>query len=244
MKLLLILLMLGCGSQAIARDLWVEEPKKCAQNKEFPCAIRALEPFRMEKSGQVYHFGRASTVVWNRESEIQLLEGDLWIEKSQGLVLKHTTDTIFKVDGELFLSKSKVDRLEIYNLNGKVEFPKNGFFLNEALAVGFQNWYSGRMQDNRFERGLMKPISFKSFAKQWSVVGEVDKGQRVELLKGYAQLWKNNVDEASQFYQAVVQRRIASLSERASQAEARTVNTEEERRQLLKLYRQKNYISD
>lgn len=236
-------LVLGVVAQAHAEGfVYVDEPAGCFSKESYPCAVRALEALKLERGGDVYQFAADTSVVWIHADELRVLEGRFWIEKSTQLSLHLMgTDTVV-VNGEFLVIREKDQNLVMMNLHGDVKFPAKGFLKSEALPVGFQNWYGRRMTEGNVERGVVRPIDVPTFMAAWARSGVAAKSARLEKVKEYKELWKDNVDQSSELYKNIVDRRIASQEDSAEAERRRQKKAEEERAKLRQMFREKNNL--
>jgi|GEM_PF-3504170 len=240
---LLFILSLGLNGSAKAESLmYVDEPAQCFAKEGYPCAVRSLEPLRLQRGDDVYQFAAETSVVWLTADDLRVLEGRIWIEKATQLSLHLLGTEAITLNGEFLVTREKNQNFVVMNLNGAVQFPEKGFLKSEALPVGFQNWFGRRTTEGVVERGVLRPIEIPTFIATWAKTGSVARTARGEKLKQYRELWKGNVEQSAELYKNIVERRIASQDDTAATQRRRQMKAEEERAKLRKMFREKNNL--
>jgi hypothetical protein len=238
-----LLLIFSLSARAGAENLaFVDEPAECFSKESYPCAVRALEPLRLERAGNVYQFAAETSVVWLTATDLRVLEGRIWIEKSTQLSLRLLGTDAVTVNGEFLVIREQNQNITLMNLNGAVQFPAKGFLKSEALPVGFQNWYGRRSTEGDVDRGVVRPIDGAHFIATWIRIGQLSRTAREEKLKTYRGLWKENVEQSAELYKGIVERRIASQEEAEARRRQRQQRAAEERARLRKMFREKNNL--
>lgn len=211
---------------------FVDQSEGCFARKSYPCALKVLKGnFRIERAGQVYVLDQGAAIVLRSESEIQLLEGQLWIEKSSRLSL--VINPFFKpmVSGEFWLKKEN-DRTFISNLQGEFK----------SVPVGFENWYGGLSTEQKVDSGIIQPIPFETFASNWSRIYSGPKTAKLARLKAYRDQWKDSMSQGTEFYAKVIERSMASVENQNRRERKVILTREQERKALNELFRSKNYL--
>lgn len=242
---LLLLFSLGLTVKAETKAeplVFVDEPAQCFVKEGYPCAVRSLEPLRLQRGDDVYQFAAETSVVWLSVDDLRVLEGRIWIEKSAKLSLHMLGSDAITIDGEFLVTREKDQNLAIMNLNGSVKFPEKGFLKSEALPVGFQNWYGRRDTNGVVQRGVLRPIEVPSFVATWAKTGSATRVARGEKLKQYRELWKGNVEQSAELYKNIVERRIASQEDSRAALRRRQQKADEERARLRQMFREKNNL--
>lgn len=242
-----LLLVLAVSSTVKAENktepfTFVDEPAQCFVREGYPCAVRSLEPLRLQRGDDIYQFAAETSVVWLSADDLRVLEGRIWIEKSANLSLHILGSDVVAVDGEFLVTREKDQNLTIMNLNGSVQFPEKGFLKSEALPVGFQNWYGRRGTNGVVQRGVLRPIEVPAFIASWARTGSATRVARGEKLKQYRELWKGNVDQSAELYKNIVERRIASQEDSRAALRRRRQKADEERARLRQMFREKNNL--
>jgi hypothetical protein len=233
-------LLLGLPAAHAEGLVYVDEPAGCFDRAAYPCAVRALEPLKLQRGDDVFQFAADTSVVWLSPDDLRVIEGRIWIEKSNKLSLRLLGGDSVVMNGEFLITHQEDQSLLVMNLNGSVQFPAKGFLKSEALPVGFQNWYGRRMTEGNVERGVVRPIEVATFVDSWARTGVSTKAARLDKVKLYKKLWRGNVDQSAVLYKDIVERRIASQEDAASARARREQKAQAEREKLRQMFREKN----
>lgn len=218
----------------------IDLPKNCITKKIFPCALRAVKGMlKFEQGSESYQLGEFGSIRFTGPGQFQLLSGSLWIEKSQNLRLVVNPALTMNINGEFFLEKQKNSILLVRNLNGSVSFTSAFLFKSESLPIGFENWYGTLTTQKEIHRGVLRPIEVLSFLKAWSPVAGLSAAETQKRVQFFKESWSENVESAANFYQEVVERRLASQEEQDQRIARRRQAELEEKKRLRQLYRQK-----
>lgn len=223
---------------------FVDLPHQCFQKKSYPCQIRVSGNFlSFERSGNRFHLAEKSSLRFRSESEIQLLEGHVWVKDSKNLKVYSSPVLSFQVHGEWFFSKKDREDLAASNLNGEIEFLSKYVFSSESLPVGFQNWYAGLDSTGQVSRGVIRPIEMKEFLKNWIPVSGTSFAGMKKAAHEYKQRWSEALAKSSDLYQEIVERRLASHEEKKRREIERQRQAEREKSQMRRMFREKNGMS-
>lgn len=221
---------------------YVDQSEGCFADKKYPCAVKAIRGiFRIDRGGQIFVLDQGSSILMKSESEIQLLEGEMWIEKSADLGVNMNPYLKAQVSGEFWLRKDG-DKIFISNLEGEFKFISNKIFSNETLPMGFENWYAGIRTDQKINSGIIQPISFEKFASDWARIYSGPKAEKLTRLKSYRDKWKDSVAQSAEMYAKVIERTMASVENKKRQERKTELDREKEREALKQLFRSKNYL--
>lgn len=218
----------------------VDNPQKCYREQKFPCALVAADGNLMiSKEGIEIRMRENSVLEFSSPSVIQILKGEAWLKSSRWLKLRMAPGLELQYKGDLLLSKSTDGSVNILNLDAEIDFEKSHLFVNESLPIGFENWYSLMRNNSGIARGIIRPIDKARFVKDWSRYSLLSLAESRKILSHYEEIWAPAIDEAAQFYQEIVQRRLASIEEAETQERLRRKRVTDERAALRKMYRQK-----
>lgn len=237
-----ILSVLFLSAQA-ASPAFVDSPAHCFAKKSYPCSVRVMGSYlAFEREAQMYHLADRSAVLFLGPSEIQLMQGSLWVKDSKGLTVKVSPVFSFQVAGEIFLEKKGLD-LFVRNLRSEIAFDSKLVFASEALPVGFENWYGPLDVSGQVSRGMIRPIAMNEFLKAWIPVSGASIAEIKKQTLHYKNDWKGALELSSQIYQQVVERRIASQEEKALRAAQKRRSQLDEQARLRQMFRQKNGLN-
>lgn len=225
---------------------FVDSPSQCFFKKSYPCRIHVTGGFlSFERSSQKFHLGDQSSLLFLSEGKIQLLQGELWVRDSRGLSIQVSPVFSMTSSGEIFLEKRSDDQpLLVRNLQGEVKFDSPFVFANEALPRGFQNWYGALDANKQVSRGVIRPIALTDFLKVWAPLSGFSIAEIRKTTRVYQQAWGDTLAVSADFYQDIVERRIASQEAKESRLENRHRQSLKERERLRQMFRQKNGFGD
>lgn len=239
----MVILVLFAGAKVFASEV-TDHPAQCFGKKIYPCSLRSLSGgLRFERAGMSYVLGSKSSIKFLMEDQIQILEGSLWVENSKDLQIFAHPHFGFGVSGEVFLQKNTDGTLLVRNLGGEVQFKSPYLFKQEALPVGFQNWYGRLNSQKQIDRGVFRAIEVAAFLKAWIPMSNLSVAEAKGRVLVWKESWSRAVEMSAQFYQEVVERRVASLEELDQQRARRQKAARDEQNKIRQLYRQKTGFS-
>src|SRR4051812_3531023 len=87
-------------------EAFVDLPVGCFAAHKYPCSLKATGSFlNFERDSQKFHLAQNSALIFFSESNIQLMQGKLWIRDSQALTLKVSPLLQMELTGEFFTEK-------------------------------------------------------------------------------------------------------------------------------------------
>lgn len=234
-------LVLGLGfiiaaTTALADTRPVDLPKGCL-GVRFPCAVTHQKSGVWSWQNVDYSVSKDTSIVLLAGNSLQLIAGDLWVEKSKNLKLKHG---IFEMvaNGDVMLNR-RGKMLQVINLDGQVQVTKSGI-KNDTIPAGFSNWYEGLGQSGDFQQGVVAPWSTNDLSLLFKRLPASSDSLK-NRISSYKRNRKNAVKEGSQLYSKVTElRRIASETQEA-QRSARIRQDRQEKEKIRKLYREKYF---
>jgi hypothetical protein len=241
----MLFLTMGFNS-AFAADLtFVDLPQGCFSKSHFPCQIRASVGFlSFEKGGNLYHLGEKSSLLLNSASEVQLMQGQLWVQDSHDLTFKSSSALKMIISGDWFFEKVPDSNLLVRNLNGDMKFDSKFVFANEALPIGFQNWFAGLDSHGQISRGVIRPIAEVDFLRSWIPLSGYSMAELRKKFYSYREMWAGALSKSADLYQEVVERRLASQDEKLKRAADRLKAQKSEQENLREMYRRKNGLGE
>lgn len=108
-----------------------------------------------------------------------------------------------------------------------------------VLPEGFQVWISGIDDEGKSLHGVPEAIPIKEHLALWARVHEGDQKSFREAVFALKERWKKTNDEASNMYQAIVDRHVASQREEAAEKARVARKKQLEFQQLREMYRSK-----
>ncbi len=225
--------------QAYALGL-VDEPEKCFSQRIYPCSITSRDGnLKIVRDDLQINMSEDSVVTFEDERRLKILKGHLIFSSAHPVDMMVSSLLAFKVKGEIFAMIESPKTVRLYNLNAEIDFIKGKLFQSEVLPVGFENWYSGLNAHKQIDRGLIAPIERLSFLKKWGSVSLDSVAESRKKMKNYDKVWGDSVADASQFYQEVVERGIASENEKIAREIERKNKREKEKAFFRRMYREK-----
>lgn len=239
---LVLILMFSLSLEASQFEkAFVDSPAGCFSAKKYPCSLKATGAYlNFEREAQKYHLADKSALIFWSESQVQLMQGKLWIVDSKELSLKVSPALHLKFSGEFFIEKQPDATMLVRNLNGIVFFESKYVFANEALPVGFQNWFGPMDSSGQISRGVIRPIVLADFLKAWMPISGLPVSIAKKNMLSYRELWKEGVEQSAQLYQQIIERRLASHEEKARKLNARKQALQNEQKLFKKMFREKN----
>ncbi len=241
MKSLLFFFTLILAFSAEAQPQFVDAPAGCFRKKAYPCKVRVSSGFlAFEKASNQFHLGESSSLLFLGESEVQLLQGQLWVPASKHLVVRSTSALKVAVSGEWFFQRQENAQFLLRNLDGEIRFLSRFVFASETLPVGFENWYGTLDSSGQISRGVIRPIDMKEFLTAWMPLAGSSVAEMRKATLEYKQKWGEAVSKSASLYQEVVERRMASHEDKARRQAERKRSEEAERERIRQMFREKN----
>ena len=227
---------------AFANQSFVDSPDQCLGLDKYPCSVRSVKgPLSMEKGGHSFVLDANSAVHFETAQEFKLLSGQVWIEKSENLSLKISPSLTINLNGEFFAQKLS-DKLWLKNLDGETQFKSSHVFQSESLPVGFENWYGRITTKGSIDRGIIKPIELKDFLVSWLPLAQNSVAVLKKKVASYRELWSKAPEQSSELYKEIVERRMASVTQRELTQEQQVEKARKAIQKIREMYRQKNYL--
>lgn len=226
------------ASEAV--ENYVDDPAKCVDRVETPCAIRALgkNTVSFQWANHRWKMQPGTSVKLESSQEIRVLEGVLWIERGDNLVVRLGKWSV-KVIGESWIQSEKDDTWLVKNLRGESAVKLDT--QEEPLPVGFQNWYAGPGWQRR---GTLRPIDGAEFWPEWNRLAKLPQKEAIAKILEYRLSWKSSVELSAELYQKAIQRKIASDEAAADRKRFSQMRAEKERKDLQIKFRQKFFNPD
>ena len=221
----LILILIVTSAQALwGSSGFVDLPEGCLNRKAYPCLLRATNSsVRLEHGAQIFTLAEKASMQFFTKDEFQILDGSVWVNAAVPLVVRLPGEVKVHWKGEFLVDSPRV-------------------FENESLPVGFENWYGKITTAGWLDRGMIKPIAAGEFVKQWAPFSGLSVADAHRKILFFKEAWEANVGQASDLYQEVVRRRMASVEEKEHLKQDQAEKARQERQTFKKLYRQKNYL--
>lgn len=245
MDKLLVSLILFTSSISFSAVDYVELPEQCLAKKIFPCQLKAVsKELELEISGHRLVLEKNTMVEIRSNDQYRLLQGRVWFTPTKSaegdrILILHSNLKI-KFDGEIFVEKVSPETHTVYNLDSNVQIQSELIFQNEVLPIGFQNWYGALATTGQISRGIIRPIDKDLLVRIWTPMSGLSFAEASAKLRILVKSWEKNVDLAAGLYQQVIERRLASQSEKENQAKLRKQKMQDLDAELRALYRQKN----
>lgn len=246
MMTLMMALLLSFSGEASEKAInqhvyFVDYPDSCVKDRKFPCTIKSAKyPLQFESGKFKLFLDKETAVQMISAEKMQLMQGKLWVEASELSQMQVSANLKLNFQGELFCERRKDQVLQVLNLNAQISFDSKHVFQEEALPVGFENWYGALAVNGEILRGVIKPIEREVFLKAWTPLTGRPLAELRKKVKEYLDLWSGNVEASAAMYQEVVERSLASVREKQN-AQARAAQKKaDEQAELRRLYREKN----
>ncbi len=239
LKIMILLLLFIYAPASQAKSELIDEPRGCFATLRFPCAVRAsFSPQKLDVKGVQASLNQGTSVILYSEKKWRLLEGQMWLRSSSDFQLS-TGFVQFSLNGDSWIDFISDEKVFVQNLIGSFKVSSPLIKLNQAIPVGFGNWYSLIDSDGNLSQGILKVIEPRKFVPEWAEVARLPKKQAIVVIDSYRKSWKGNVEASAQLYQEVVNRRLASI-ERRQIIKARRAKAEfDERARLRRMFRER-----
>lgn len=237
----MLLALLVLSGNRVAAFEYVDLPEGCWQRQKFPCSLRAVRTLKkLKMKSSVLAMPADTSIKLVSASRLQLLTGYVWIQEADSFEIL-IEGQVAVLSGDVLVSKED-QRIVLQNMSGTVDFRSTRVFASEAVPVGFENWYSKPGPEGEISRGIANLFSVESVFKKIAPLMEGDKEQQVKNLSEFRKAWSGRAEMGAQFYQEVVQRRLAVAEEkRQKKADEKTRRDREDQR-LRQMFRAKNYM--
>lgn len=226
---------------------YVDLPAGCFSKQKYPCSLRTSENgLIVEKKNYRIIMKPQTVLTWNSDSEMRFVSGDVWLDSKEerlSLILGPLLAVDFS--GQVAVGNQEDQGLvRLQNLSSDMSFKSQGLLASEAVPVGFENWYSVISSEKQIQRGVIKPIDKIAFFKNWMTVAVLSAAELKSRFKEFSLMWRGNVEQASRFYQKIIERRVANAEEEQENKKQELLRQKKQREKIRKLYRQKNYLEE
>lgn len=220
----------------------VDEPKGCWKAQRFPCALKtATHAERINWNDSQVVIGVQSMAVIHPK-EIRILKGAAWVNSEQD-VLFVTSYLSVRFRGEIWISHGD-DQTQVKNLNGEVLSLTGRNGVSDVLPTGFENWYSALNSKGDWARGVIRPIILTQFLPMWVAQMNIHSKEAAAQVAKWKTAWNSNIETSAEAYQYAVRRDLAHIENEKRQAAQRRQQLEQERQDLLRLFRSKNGLPE
>ncbi len=234
---------------AVSSDGFVDSPAGCFLKEKYPCKLRVASGsfaghLTISRERQSFNLSPDTSVLFTSATQIEVMEGSLWIKDSQQLTLILSPRLKVELNGQFFMERKKDHSAVLQNLNGEIKFHSPAVDPSEALPLGFENWYGGLTTSGKIQRGIIRPIQTSQFLKNWIPICGLASAEMKKQLKSYRQSWIDTTEIASEMYQAVVERQLASQAEKQQRSSQRRQLVKKDEQNFRRLYREKNNLPE
>lgn len=227
---------------------YVDLPSGCFVREKFPCSLRTYQDGLIVEKKNYRIIMKPSTVIsWKSNSSLRFISGDAWFDSSQQmLTLEMTSRLSVEFSGQLALSSIyEPGQLRLQNMSAaEIHFKSEDLLISESVPVGFENWYSTLSSGGELQRGILRPIDKIAFFKNWMSVAVISPAELKKSFKYFSSLWRGNVEQASDYYQKIIERRIANAEEVEENKKQEKVRKRQQQEKIRKLYREKNFLNE
>lgn len=229
MKSLFTLLALMVLSSPVAA--YVDLPEGCwkKSGSAEACAVRAAKrEWLLSPEGTRLLLGAGSSLIRTQGGEgWQIVAGQLWIETEKPVQIRYLQQT-FQVQGESWWKRSGA-QLKTQVFRGQVSTAFSSS--EEVVPAGFENWWESGT------RGVMKPLLADKALREWNQWVRFPKSESKKRVEEYQKLWASRVEDSSDLYQEIVNRRIASVESKEREAEDRRRRADQGQRKMREMFR-------
>jgi hypothetical protein len=187
---------------------------------------------------------KGTSVLLYGDSQFRVLLGQVGV-KTQKPSTVHEASVQLLIEGDIWLEKPNTKEIQVKNLSGSVQIlplplsqaQGNSVSEKQTLPPGFENWFAGMNSEGLVQQGTLRPIVAKKFLRQWNSLYRLPKAQAEKAILSYKEIWKEAPTQIAQLYAVSAQRMVASLEAERARQEQNELARRQERKRLLKLYR-------
>ncbi len=229
---LMILLISALTLLSLKVQGYTDQPEGCwlKPSDGSSCAIRASKSeWVMTRDDQKIFLGSGATVIRSAEGlgKLRLVSGSIWIESESEIKLENLGYE-FTVQGESWWVKTE-GRVAVQVFSGFARTPFQS--AQDTVLAGFENWWE------LGSRGVAKPFVAEKTLRDWNRWILLPKDKVTAKIQSYRKNWKDRIEISSNFYQEVVDRRLATAESRERRAEERMKNQARERQKIRQMFR-------
>jgi len=226
---------------------YVDLPSGCFVREKFPCSLRTYaDGLIVEKKDYRIVLKPSTVISWKSGRHLRFVSGDVWLESRQSLMLDMNSRLSVEFIGQVTLSSVyEPGQLRLQNMSAsEIHFKSEDLLVSESVPVGFENWYSILASGGELQRGVMKPIDKIGFFKNWMSVAVLSPAELKKNFKYFSSLWRGNVEQAAEYYQKIIERRIATYQEIQENKKQEKIHKKNQQEKIRKLYREKNFLNE
>lgn len=241
MKTILLALLIAYGARA--EEALVQSPEGCLESKAPGCFVKTQsKSARFDWNNHKMTMGPESVLGLEPAGSVRLLLGNLQVDSEQNLKLT-TSYAAIEFTGAVWVQQD-YEKTWIRNLTAqKMSYTDSKDAEKLGLPVGFEIWISKLDAKKQVVKGVAQPLlATKTLL---SMQNEFGGGVvSTEMIKQYLTAWQGNAERASEQYQALVQRQMASFENREKQKQKRFEQEQKSRESLRELFRRRNNGTD
>lgn len=211
----------------------LQQPSACLKSKE-TCAIHVTGPaFHLRRDDFSIHANENSTLMRLSLKQWRLVKGTMWVEKSAGVEVETPYANLKAPQGQYWLIE-KGSQIVVRNIDADLQVVlRDGRKLE--VPAGFEFWVSGINSKGQTEYGMIRPIEMKEHLPLWNSLYSGTKEGFVKEVQNLKENWGDLTEKSAFIYQAVVERKLASVAESQRQVE------EKKRQQAADLQKMKSF---
>jgi hypothetical protein len=188
------------------------------------------------------------TTVWLQKEDqrtVTLVEGVLWVAAKNSSLIKTRYGAIQAKDGECWIVQSPGALRTLVRATTKGIFLlPNGASESIHLPAGMENWIGPVDRKGRGSSGVPMALNWTEHIEYWAGLTDKNYNQfKAQALNLYLE-WEKATKFSVVLHRNLAQRYIASEKERLSRVALAKQRAEEERREILKEFRQRNFIAE
>lgn len=191
-------------------------------------------PFHFQGSVLKYHLGKGSSLVVRGQSELTLITGFVWVEKSTQLKVNTPYGFVQASHGGFWVFAEK-NQYRVRNIESDAKV-----FLKDETSYevpqGFEVWFSGLNAAGGSSKGMIEPVNVSNHLKFWNQLYIGSKENFKEEVKDLKSRWKGLADTSSDLYVKVVERQLSSISEQHQKKKQQEIQSIQEKNMLKKKF--------
>lgn len=189
-----------------------------------------VSPFHFQGGILKYHLGKGSSMVVKGQSELTLITGYVWIEKSSQIKVNTPYGFVQSSKGGFWVFSEK-NQYRVRNIDSDAKVVLKDETSYE-VPEGFEVWFSGMNADGSSAKGMIEPVNISNHLKYWNqlYLGTKD-GFKAEVSELKSR-WKGIADTSSDLYVKVVERQLSSVDEQRQRKKQREIQSIQEKNQL------------
>ncbi len=220
-----------------AFDPPLQKPENCFSSKQADCVFSSGRKKLMLQENEVVLNLKEDTVIERRDkNNLEFMSGTVWIQNKKPLQVNTLYGKLESAAGEFWIIE-KENKILLRSIVGTLHVHLNSDTLK--IPEGFQIWISGKNSLGKNIYGVPEVISMETHLKLWAELFTGTREEFKEKISLLKNLYRDNRNSSSEFYQRIANRHVASLESRKNAENVAAQKRRDHVQEMRRLYFEK-----